>query len=158
MDESFKAWSQGKVDEQLLRALNVKITCKEKCPSKLWAAISWKQHGSDLEIVFLAPTVDVNEEVIEADPFILYDGGSCQMRYTGDIKLTVDKTKKDCMLFEAKTLEDNLATSGEQRCLNDTHTPWNSIECGLSRPQPQVKGVGLSNVIYCEDTVLLLSR
>ena len=51
LDESLKAWSQGKVDEQLFRALDVKISCKEKCPSKLWSAVSCKQHASDLEIV-----------------------------------------------------------------------------------------------------------
>jgi len=78
------------------------------------------------------------------------------MRYAGDKKLTVDKRKKNCMLFEAKTLRDDLATSGEQRCLNSTHSPWKDVECGLPRPHPQVKRIGLTNVVYCRGHTIVI--
>jgi hypothetical protein len=156
LDDSHKMWKEGRVDAMLFRALEVEVPCKERCPTKLMSAVSWRQHGNDLEIVILAPTVDMDKEVIEAHPFVLYDGSSCELHYTGDVKLTIDKRKEKCNLLETKTVQGDLVATGEQRCLNDTISPWNRQECGHTAPQPQVKRLGVDNIVYCRGHMIVI--
>lgn len=156
LDNSYNMWKEGRVDPMLFRALEVEVPCKERCPTKLMTAVSWRQHGNDLEIVILAPTVDMDKEVIEAHPFVLYDGSSCELHYTGDMKLTIDKRKEKCNLLKTKTVQGDLVATGEQRCLNDTTSPWNRQECGRTAPEPQVKSLGMDIIVYCRGHMIVI--
>jgi uncharacterized membrane-anchored protein YhcB (DUF1043 family) len=150
LEESLRSWKTGKVNEKLFRALDIEFPCNTSCPYELMTALSWTQVKDELEIGILALKTDDSKIVIEADPFILYDGGTCEIHYTGDTKLTIDESNYKCKLKEAKIHKEGFITVGAERCPEQTENPWNRFECGKQKPPPQIKTIGLNNIIYCK--------
>jgi hypothetical protein len=76
LEESLQDWKKGKVSKNLFRA------CNSSCPYELMSALSWIQNDDEIEIGVLALKTDDTKTIIEADPFILYDGDKYEISYT----------------------------------------------------------------------------
>lgn len=149
LDESLNEWKEGRVSETLFRALEIQSPCNGTCSFDQMMAINWKQTNNSLEIGILALKTDLHKKVVEADPFILYDGDSCQYQYEGDSRLTVDKNDLECLLKETKEMNRIFTASGGNRCEPGKENPWKHKECDKTAPEPQIKNLGMENIVYC---------
>jgi hypothetical protein len=56
------------------------------------------------------------EMIVEADPFVLYNGKSCEHHYNGDTKLTIDQSNYQCKIRSARIVQEGSATFGKENC------------------------------------------
>jgi hypothetical protein len=152
LEESLHSWRHGKVSEKLFKALQLGEPCNGTCPYELLTAMSWSMNKELLEIGILGLKIDQDREIIEADPFVLYDQDNCKYIYSGESKIAIEKGKRVCYLRRTHTIKEGLTAAGEElkNCSAKKENPWNKKGCEHENPEPQVKRLELNNIIYCK--------
>ena len=155
IEDGIRMWREAKISDQLLRALNITLPCDKRCPVKLMEPISWRREGNLISLVIIAPLLNLEKDVIEADAFALLSrsgGETCFWKYSGPRFLSVSKADGDkCSLSEVNNVyHDLMASTGKVSCNISSDSAWQKTNCTTTPHfSPQCKRQHMNNIVYC---------